>query len=150
MHQQQNFFDGFPGFDYDPTAPISEEFKRLGKTQKWKPEAKIWKTNWRLCMDAEYHRLIGGRATSLKHWQLMCDKLGIAGEFTSIRKCKTALSRVYVNIIDLLECWETDRSPRLFLNAGQLAAYCKDHHKFFRRNIAKQDKILRVLLKRLL
>lgn len=61
-----------------------------------------------------------------------------------------ALSRVYVNIVDLLECWDTDDHPRQFNSLRQLAAYTRCENKFFNRVVAKQDKVLPVLLKKLL
>lgn len=61
-----------------------------------------------------------------------------------------ALSRVYVNIVDLLNCWNTDRRPRQFRNVGQLSGYTRQKKLFFNRSVAKQDKVLRVLLKKLL
>lgn len=61
-----------------------------------------------------------------------------------------ALSRVYVNIVDLLECWDTDDHPRKFNSLRQLSAYTWRENKCFNRAVAKQDKVLRVLMKTLL
>jgi hypothetical protein len=60
------------------------------------------------------------------------------------------LSRVFVNIIDLLECWDKEEQPRLFSSQKELSKYAKKGKgKTFGREIAKQDKVLRVLLKKL-
>lgn len=61
-----------------------------------------------------------------------------------------ALSRVYVNIVDLLNCWDTDDHPRQFHSVRQLSEYTWREKKFFNRAVAKQDKVMRVLLKKLL
>lgn len=55
---------------------------------------------------------------------------------------------MYVNIIDLLECWEIDETPLRFRNDWELAKYSKATGKLFPRELAKQDKVLRVLLHR--
>jgi len=52
-------------------------------------------------------------------------------------------------MVDVFECWATDKQPKKFQNAKQLAAYTKDKGKFFNRDLAKKSKVLRVLLKRL-
>jgi hypothetical protein len=63
--------------------------------------------------------------------------------------CAQALAHIYVNIIDLLECWEIiDETPRCFRNGWELAKYSKATGKLFPRDLAKQDKVLRVLLHR--
>ncbi|CAI7673792.1 unnamed protein product [Penicillium pancosmium] len=59
-----------------------------------------------------------------------------------------ALSSVYVSIIDLLECWEIEEKPRIFRNRKELSKYIKAG-KMFHCDIAKQDKVLHVLLRRL-
>lgn len=56
---------------------------------------------------------------------------------------------MYVNLVDVLDSWNSDRHPKLFANVHQLSKYTKREKKVFHRDIAKQDKILRVLLKKL-
>ncbi|CAI7578022.1 unnamed protein product [Penicillium manginii] len=145
---QAGWFARFPKFNHNPDAKVSDEFKRLGEQRGWKPSSRTWKKNWRECWNYEYDRLIGHRATSLAAWQQMCAKLGLDNTLPSIRKCKKALSRVFVNIIDLLECWDTEEQPRLFSSQKELSKYAKKGNTFD-REIAKQDKVLRVLLKKL-
>lgn len=86
--QVVSFFDQFPDFDCNPDSPISDEFKRLGKARNWRPGSKTWTKNWNRCMGNEYNRLIGSRISNLETWQVMCRKVGLGDEFTSIRQCK--------------------------------------------------------------
>ena len=58
--------------------------------------------------------------------------------------------RVHVNLVDLLDCWDADHTPILFKSKKALATYTETHSKFFGRHIAKQDKVLRVLLRHLI
>lgn len=57
---------------------------------------------------------------------------------------------MHVNLVDLLDCWDSDYTPTRFRGKKALAAYTEETHKFFGRDIAKQDKVLRVLLRKLL
>ncbi|CEJ57832.1 hypothetical protein PMG11_06511 [Penicillium brasilianum] len=149
MDSRLDFFARFPEFDYHPDAPITKEFKRLAQQRKWKHRSKTWRKNWNLCMKADYQSRIGAQVSKIETWQRMCTKVGIA-VFPSITKCKKALSKVYVNIIDLLECWDTHRTPKRFGSIGELANYSRSTDKVYPRDAAKVDPALRVLLKRLL
>ncbi|CRL24407.1 unnamed protein product [Penicillium camemberti] len=138
------------GVPHDPDLPISVAFGRVALQRGWKPGSKKWKKNWNTCMNSEYDRIIGCRVSSLATWQELCTKVGIEDSFASINQCKKALSRIHVNIVDLLDSWGTDATPVRFKNTKALATYTKSNQKFFGRHIAKQDKALRVLLRKLL
>ncbi|KAJ5953088.1 uncharacterized protein N7479_011501 [Penicillium vulpinum] len=138
------------GADHNPDLPVSFAFGLVGLQRGWKPGSKTWKKNWNSCMNSEYDRLIGCRVSSLVTWQELCTKVGINDSFTSITQCKKALARVHVNIVDLLDCWNSDSTPIRFKTKGALAAYTKANNMFFSRHIAKQDKVLHVLLRKLL
>ncbi|KGO76043.1 hypothetical protein PITC_012000 [Penicillium italicum] len=138
------------GAPYNPDLPITFAFSLVALQRGWKPGSKKWKKNWNSCMNGEYDRLIGCRVSSLATWQELCTKVGIEDCFTSINQCKKALARVHVNIVDLLDSWNSDTTPTRFQNKEALAAYTKANKKFFARQIAKQDKVLRVLLRKLL
>ncbi|KAJ6014309.1 hypothetical protein N7540_008900 [Penicillium herquei] len=144
-----NFFTKFPRFDYDPRKPVSQEFKRLGVKMGWRQGSRKWKKNWNICMGEQYDRLIGNRVNSLDTWQQMCQKLMIPGEFTSIRQCRKALSGTFVNLVDLLDCWESDMCPKRFRSHTALAEYTQTECMFVSRKIVKQDKALAGLLKRI-
>ncbi|KAJ5091107.1 hypothetical protein NUU61_005977 [Penicillium alfredii] len=144
------FFKGFPGFDHDPTAGVCAEFQRISQHRKWKQGSKKWRKNWDACITAEYDRLIGIRVTSLATWQQICKKLGLKGLFTSITKCKKALCRVHVNLVDLLDCWEGEQGPQIFRTLSALRNYTKRTNRFFNKKAAKQDPVLRILLRELL
>lgn len=167
------FFAKFPKFNYNPTLPVTDEFNRLARARRWTKESKAWKKNWKLCMGAQYDHLIGTRINDLNTWKHMCHKLKIPGEFTSITKCRKvslsqslteaaeqanfiacidlkALAKVYVNIVDLMECWNTEESPKRFPSRAALAKYTKEENLYFSRDVAKEDKVLRTLLKHIL
>ncbi|KAJ5125083.1 uncharacterized protein N7515_008908 [Penicillium bovifimosum] len=135
---------------YDPDLPISHAFGRVSVQRGWKPGSKRWRKAWNACMNSEYNRLIGSRVTSLATWQELCAKVGLRGSFESINKCKKALARVHVNIVDLLECWNSDSTPTIFKSQKALAVYTQGSQKYFKRDVAKQDNVLKVLLRKLI
>ncbi|OQE26546.1 hypothetical protein PENSTE_c005G08017 [Penicillium steckii] len=148
IHQkppQEDWFAQFPNFKRNPNAKVSDEFQRLGKQRNWRPWGPAWSKYWYGCMDAEYERLIGNRDTSLVTWQQMCAKLGLDANLDSIRKCKKEISRVHVNIVDLIDYWETDQRPRFFKSRRALARNLKTGMRF-PLQIAKQNKVIRALL----
>ncbi|KAL4892539.1 hypothetical protein BDV59DRAFT_43349 [Aspergillus ambiguus] len=147
----RGFFDAFPDFEVDPNIPISEEFKRLARKRQWKQGSKIWRKMWNRFINLEYDRYFGGSTPAgLEGWRQLCDELDLEGPFSSITHCKKALCRVHVNIVDLVEGRQTGQKPRTFPTVGALARYTHETQRFFNRNSAKQDKILRVLLRKLL
>jgi hypothetical protein len=56
---------------------------------------------------------------------------------------------VHINIIDVLDTWDSDLTPTLFESKDALASYTKANSKFFIRKMAKQDHVLQVLLRKL-
>ncbi|CAG8248624.1 unnamed protein product [Penicillium nalgiovense] len=138
------------GAPHTPGLPITAAFEFIAQQRGWKQGSKTWKRNWNACMNDEYDRLIGYRTANLATWQELCAKVGLNHSFTSINQCKKALALVHVNLVDLLDCWNSDYTPTRFKSKKALAAYTEENHKFFGRDIAKQDKVLRVLLRKLL
>lgn len=61
-----------------------------------------------------------------------------------------ALSQVFVNIIDLLDSRRAGTQVRTFRSRRKLAEYTKSRDKFFSRDEAKQDGLLRVLLRHII
>ncbi|KAF7716524.1 Uncharacterized protein PECH_005189 [Penicillium ucsense] len=113
------FFDKYPEFNYNPNTPITNEFARLAETRKWRLGTRVYRENQRLCILYEYKFLFGDR-TELETLQVVCEKIGLAGDLSSITKCKMALA-VYTLVAD----------------------------KVFPRGQAERDVVLRILVKRL-
>ncbi|PWY65357.1 hypothetical protein BO94DRAFT_480115 [Aspergillus sclerotioniger CBS 115572] len=150
MSASRPCFSDFPNFKQLPDLPISVEFYRLASQQRWKKGSKTWCKVWNRCINMEYDRVIGKHLTGLDDWRRLCEELDLPGPFPSIRQCKKALSKVYVNIVDVLECRQLHRKPRKFHTLDALIAYTRNSGKFFGRAQAKQDQLLRTLLRKLL
>lgn len=56
---------------------------------------------------------------------------------------------MYVNLVDLLDCRRMGTKVKTFRSVGELSTYTKRTDKVFSRVVAKRDKLLRVLLRRL-
>ncbi|PYH78828.1 hypothetical protein BO82DRAFT_341789 [Aspergillus uvarum CBS 121591] len=143
------FWLDFPNFKPNPHAPITEEFTRLATQQGWKRGSKTWRKRWNAFVNIEYDRIIGSRLASLDEWRELCELFDLPEPFPSITQCKKALSRVHVNLVDLIECRLLGTKPRTFKNVSQLADYTRDTGKFFNRTLAKQDKLLRIFLRKM-
>lgn len=52
-------------------------------------------------------------------------------------------------MVDLLEARQAGRKVKTFKNLGKLRNYTQQTGRFFSRQLAKQDKLLRVLLRHL-
>lgn len=50
---------------------------------------------------------------------------------------------------DLLECRQVERKPKKFLSVAALSRYTRETQRFFAREKVKQDRVLRVLLRKL-
>ncbi|GAB1310466.1 hypothetical protein MFIFM68171_00676 [Madurella fahalii] len=53
---------------------------------------------------------------TLEDWQRLCRDIGLDGDFSSIKKCRKALRRVYINIHDLVAAAEQGTQPQRFPN----------------------------------
>ncbi|KAJ5625385.1 hypothetical protein N7510_001694 [Penicillium lagena] len=125
----------------------TRDFNRLAHQRGWALGSTVWKLHWNEFISAKLNGLFDGPDEDLQTWQGVCGKLGLCGDFSSFNKCKKALSRVNVNIVDLLDCWAIGKRPRMFRSREELEHYTKTHRKFFPRSVAKRSRILRLFLK---
>lgn len=84
-----SFFDEFPDFIPNPSAPISQEFARLAAQRKWKrgSKSKKYEINWRKCVTMEFENSYGRGFSKLESWQNLCVDVGI-DPLSSITECK--------------------------------------------------------------
>ncbi|KAK5694266.1 hypothetical protein LTR97_009888 [Elasticomyces elasticus] len=90
--------------------------------------------------DATYERL----EDRLAAWQLLCVHVGIDPEL-SITKCKEALSKVFINIVDFVASQKGGPPFKRFESAGELRRYIRKG-KVFPLGLAKDSPCLRCLL----
>ncbi|KAK4899145.1 hypothetical protein LTR27_003375 [Elasticomyces elasticus] len=90
--------------------------------------------------DTTYERL----EDRLAAWQLLCVHVGIDPEL-SITKCKEALSKVFINIVDFVASQKGGPPFKRFESAGALRKYIRKG-KVFPLELAKDSPCLRCLL----
>ncbi|KAL1863185.1 hypothetical protein Plec18170_000015 [Paecilomyces lecythidis] len=141
-----SFFEDFSDFVRNPSAPVSVEFSRLAAQRKWKVGSKRYRQMWSKCMFSEFENVYGTEFSRLQCWQNLCAELQI-DVFDSIRKCKMALSKVYVNLVDLLDSRADGTVVKKFKTLKELRAYTGKTGRYFPRNKAKEEGFIKVLLK---
>ncbi|KAJ4401371.1 hypothetical protein N0V85_005544 [Neurospora sp. IMI 360204] len=88
-------------------------------------------------------------AGDLEDWQRLCQDLGLDDDFSSKRKCRTALKSINVNIWDFLDAVEVGTIPQMFLTKKELVKYTWETGRIFPRDEAKDMGPVAALLKML-
>ncbi|KAL8736637.1 MAG: hypothetical protein Q9166_000003 [cf. Caloplaca sp. 2 TL-2023] len=148
---QSTFFDQYPRFRQDNAAPILDEFRRLSQTQKWGNKFPQWRVKRKECLLAEFELHFGSVESNNKlvGWQGLCQELRIHGNLPSIKKCKKALKQVHVNLLDFIDDRRAHRQPHIFRSARELADYTVDYNRRFPLKDAKEDSLIKILLRRI-
>lgn len=164
-----SYFDRFPGFTPNPHDSIASEFARLASHYGWQTGQKKWERQWTSCCRSEVtppdRR---SHESKLQAWQDLCAEVGIVPTPPSITKCKKvchppvlvvdsvpdsafpaqALSKVHINLVDLMDARRQGRHPRLFESYDALTEWTlAEKGRMFPRKVAKKDGFVRVLLK---
>ncbi|KIM27376.1 hypothetical protein M408DRAFT_330080 [Serendipita vermifera MAFF 305830] len=146
-----SYWSLFPDFDHDETAPIQEEFVRLSQQQNWdgkdKMKASARQKEWGKCFRSEFSQHYGQDASSLSGWQSLCNEVGLDPIPQSVEACKMALKgKVWVNIVDLVDCRRTGTKVKCHETRGHLRHYTKFNKKIFPKVEAKKNGFLTALL----
>jgi len=167
------YFNRFREFEPDPRRPLDEEFQRLARFQGWARKSKQYVKERRHFLLAEFDQHLGTveRSRKLDDWQALCTELGILPVHQSIRQCKKvelylplypsgkhqdsqrrqALStEVHVNLIDLLDSRRRGTKVKIFKTRAELISYTIVTRKFFPKDRAKKDGLLKILLREIL
>lgn len=83
-----NFFDNFPGFESDPSAPASAEFFRLARHMHWRPGTNVYREMKAHCFRSEFSVLFGRDPEKLQNWQALCQELEIEQGISTISQCR--------------------------------------------------------------
>jgi hypothetical protein len=87
-----SYWDSYPDFDHNPTAPVRDEFQRLAKLTGWMGKGKAKKATcreeWGRCFQSEFEKYYGTDTSSLVGWQTLCREVGLNIIPESVTKCK--------------------------------------------------------------
>ncbi|KAJ5126092.1 hypothetical protein N7448_005402 [Penicillium atrosanguineum] len=145
--ESPDYFLRFPHFQRKPALPSNDEFNRLARQMKWKRGSKKYKHERSDFLASEFNIHYGSDATKLENWQRLCIELDIGQAIGSITKCRKALAKVHVNLVDLVDTRRTGESVEHFPNVSALRKYTKETKKVFPKSAAKADGFLKALLR---
>ncbi|KAI8937147.1 hypothetical protein NX059_006361 [Plenodomus lindquistii] len=139
------FWYSFGNFKPSPTAKFKDEFNRLAQHQKW---SKTQRRKFQLsALRAEIAFHNGTCIQKLAKWQNLCEEMGVEKGLPSIKQCKTALKKVYVNLWNVIDHRRNPEIPiKHFKSRAQFCKAIRAGNRF-PREIAKQDGFVNVLLR---
>ncbi|KAJ7030195.1 hypothetical protein C8F04DRAFT_1114195 [Mycena alexandri] len=140
------YWDSYPNFVHNPTAPVQKEFKLLAAQCGWKVGGAQYKREWARCGREEFIRYFGSEEKGLDGWQGLCATVGIEEIPNSITQCKKVLRTVWVNIFDLVDAKSTGQPAKTHASADALRKYSMKKKKIFPKKAAKGNPFLKVLL----
>ncbi|QSZ33797.1 hypothetical protein DSL72_005369 [Monilinia vaccinii-corymbosi] len=96
---------------------------------------------------ADFDRYFGNQSV-LANWQRLCHDVRIEGAdgLRSIRACREALSKVHVNIYELVDANLAGTPVRLFATRAELIRWTVSHKRYFPLKKAKEGGPVRGLL----
>lgn len=156
------YWDAYPNFVHNATAPLRQEFDLLAAQRGWGEQK--YQKEWKRCGMEEFSHYFGRDDNRLAGWQAMCAFVRVNEVPDSITKCKQVGSiqlsaggddlttaqvlgkTVWVNIFDLVDAKRTGKPVKKHPSAKALRRYSKEEEKIFPLKKAKENPFLNVLL----
>jgi Zinc finger C-x8-C-x5-C-x3-H type (and similar) len=91
MDKIDEFFSTHPEFDYDSTAPFTQEFYRMCDFFDWDrddPDRQNAREEFRTAMVQEFNSIYGGDVDDLSSWQVLCEIVRISPVPDDIQACR--------------------------------------------------------------
>ncbi|KAK2462693.1 hypothetical protein APHAL10511_005309 [Amanita phalloides] len=147
------FFAEYSDFNYDPRAPVLDEFHRLVRVYQWKPESKERKearTRFSAAMGRQFSSFYGTRVDDLAAWQALCLALGVDPVPETVDECRKIIKSTHVNLVDFIDTRLTGVPVKTFETEEKLREYTLENRKFFPKQSAKESGVLKYLLREIL
>ncbi|KAI9446049.1 hypothetical protein H4582DRAFT_524670 [Lactarius indigo] len=147
----EGFFSQFSNFQSQPSNSPVVEFDRLCKTYQWErndPERKAAREEFQYAMKLEFDDLYGSDEKDIENWHKLCYVLRIDPAPDTLQKCRTAVLKKHVNLVDLVH--GSKEEVRIFETETELSRYTKETDKFFPKQDARDGGVLRALRRRIL
>ncbi|KAF8139350.1 hypothetical protein K438DRAFT_1692842 [Mycena galopus ATCC 62051] len=138
------FWDAYPNFVHNPTAPLRNEFNLLAAQRGW--TGKQYTREWVRCGREEFDHHFGRDDNRLAGWQALCATVGVGETPGSIKQCKAVLHNVWINIFDLLDAKRTGKPVKTHKSAQALRVYSIKRKLIFPKKAAKENRFLKVWL----
>jgi len=148
------FFATYDRFEYNPAGSATGEFDRLCNFHRWNTKSKKTqrRTAWELFHDAltmQFNDNYGTDIENLTSWQALCAKLGMSPVPEDLKACRKAVRRTHVNLVDLVDIFDTPEIAHIFPSVGALSKYTKESKKFFPRDNVHAGSLLKFLLRQI-
>ncbi|KAL8369031.1 hypothetical protein RB599_004461 [Gaeumannomyces hyphopodioides] len=147
------FFNHYPQFKYDSSAPVWSEFNRMCEEFGWDSddyELRQAKREFKAALVQEFNKIYGTDEASLDSWQSLCLLLNIQPTPADLQGCRERVRQTHVNLVDLVDVARTGESVTVFPNLEQLRDYTVETGKFFPKNDAHAGGLLRYLLRKII
>ncbi|KAI0721860.1 hypothetical protein C8T65DRAFT_629417 [Cerioporus squamosus] len=143
------FFASYPGFDYQPTAPFFDEFKRLTKLKGWdERQKKQERGRLEVAMAKLSTSMYGREEDDLLAWQRLCSALGTKPIPESLDECRRLVSQTHVNLVDFIANQRDPGQPfQTFGSEDELSTYTRLTEKVYGLSAAKRSGLLSRLLR---
>ncbi|CAE6387535.1 unnamed protein product [Rhizoctonia solani] len=144
------FFAKYPGFEYDPTKPCMDEFKRLNQWARWKKKSNEFeeaRKGMNEALTEQFNAIYGKDPGDIVAWRNLCSVLDLAEIPTEISACKRLIKSLYINIVDLVDQPVTNVRVGYFRTEQELASYTREKEKFYSLQAAKAGGLLKRLLR---
>ncbi|KAG8696296.1 hypothetical protein FRC11_000827, partial [Ceratobasidium sp. 423] len=144
------FFAKYPGFEYDPTKPCMDEFKRLKKWAGWERGSEEFEEAHKGMNEAlteQFNALYGKDPNDVVALRNLCSVLELAEIPTERSACKKLIKSLFINIVDLVDQPVTNVRVGYFRTEQKLARYTREHERFYSLQAAKAGGLLKLLLR---
>ncbi|KAF8342421.1 hypothetical protein F5887DRAFT_1283790 [Amanita rubescens] len=149
----EGFFSEYPEFEYDSTAPVSQEYRRLKDHFDWMPrsqEEKKAKSAFGTAMGKQFASFYGTSVNDIEAWKALCEALGVDPVPETIAECRDLIKSTHVNLVDFIDIRISGRPVKIFETEGQLRKYTCKNEKYYPKESAKESGVLRYLLRKIL
>ena len=166
------FFAEYPEFNYDSTAPVTQEYRRLTQESDWMPrsqEDKKAKAAFGTAMGKQFASFYGSSIHDIKAWKALCEALGVDPIPKTIAECRDVRTEVlpcpcchitvhvqqlikstHVNLVDFIDTRITGDPIKIFKTEKELRDYTRENDKYYPKQSAKESGVLRYLLRKIL
>ncbi|KAH9071090.1 hypothetical protein EDB83DRAFT_2289821 [Lactarius deliciosus] len=142
----EGFFSQYPNFQPEPSNSPVVEFDRLCKAYHWKrkdPRREAAREEFHSAMKKEFDHLYGSDKKDINNWLKLCFVLRIDPAPDTLRDCRNAVRKKYVNLVDLVH--GSKKEVQIFKTEKELSKYTLATGKIFPKAAAKDGGVLRDL-----
>ncbi|OJA12933.1 hypothetical protein AZE42_09300 [Rhizopogon vesiculosus] len=144
------FFAKYPEFDYNSSASASMEFYRMCNNLGWGREddkRQCAHNDFKDALVQQFNHIYGTDADDLASWSTLCQIVRVSPIPKTLKLCRKAVKKTYVNIVDLIDTNMTGEPVTVFASELKLSEYTKQTGKFFPRDNIYAGSLLRYLLR---